>query len=194
MDPERVDSGEVIFTRPNVDLHERDDDGQLSTAETRSEAGFPDEQFQGSQDKMQSQMFKEVTSALRDVVLELHSLKQKMGTIKSNTTEQASSRRVSSGINESSGADFNRNSQFVSGQPLNPNAQPFTAGEPTCHPPYHYVRPEERISVAHPDRCNYNNQSRSQLPRGHHQTAQITRSYNNFNYAHEPPARFPPVK
>ena len=196
MDPEQVDSGEVIFTRLNGDLQKRDDvnDGQLSTAETRSEAGSPDEQFQGSQDKVQSQMFKDVTSALRDVVLELHSLKQEMRNTHCKETEQASDRRVSLGNQESSSADFNRNSQFVSGQPLNPGAQPFTAGEPTCNPSYRYVRPEGHTSMARPDRCNYNNQSRSQIPRGHHQTAQIARSYNNFNYTQETPARFPPVK
>jgi len=197
MDPEQVDSGEVIFTRLNGDQQERDDDddGQLSTAETRSEAGSPDEQFQGSQDKMQSQMFKEVTSALRDVVLQLHSLKQEMGNIKSKATEQASSKRVSLSSNESSGADFNRSSQFVSGQPLNPDAQPFTAGEPTCHLSSHHIRPEQQLyaSMVHPERYNYNNQSRSQPSRCRYQNTQMARSYN-FPCTLETPARYPPVK
>ena len=202
MDPDQVDSGEIIINikRPEgVSQQAHIDDDQLSMADTRSEAGSLDEQFMSSRDQGQSSlMFREITSALKSVVQELHSLKLEMGEMKlkqSDTRGMGTEVRYKEVGDESSNAFINNvNSQSVSGQPLNSSAHVLTTGQPTCYrmlPDAGHNQYQHRRQTEPEGYPNMRTSLHVQPHRDPYAVIQQSKAYNNH---HDQPARFPSVK
>jgi len=198
MDPRQADSGEVILNMQgavNNDHAVLQDDDQHSTADTRSEAGSINE---GVDDiSHHSMIYREITSTLRDVVVELGNLKQQMEQVKS--VGQESGKRSSCTSNSIKTVDRSANAanidfQSVSGQYT---GTPFSGGQPTCYrveqsssegPCGGYRMPENR------DTPNRQESSNERPDRTLQRYTRETGGQARDNSTRDAPVRCPPIK
>jgi len=133
MDP-REESSEVILNTKradNTDPVDPEDDDQQSTSDTMSEVGSIDDRDDDA--SHHSVVYKEITSTLRDVVLELGNLKQQIEQVKSvgqESVKKSSCTNNSVKTDDQSANAANIDFQSISGQYT---GTPFSGGQPTCY-------------------------------------------------------------
>jgi len=147
-------------------------------------------------------IYREITSTLRDVVVELGNLKQQMEKVKAVGSEQETGKgsRFSSNsngvVNQSSNVAV-LNSQFISDQQLDTPANPFSGGQQTCYRVEQTADEEShRGRVLTGSMYNQNRHEHS----SERQTQTLQRPAREINIQHqdnqtrEAPFRYPPVK
>jgi len=198
MDPRQVDSGEVILNMQgavNNDHAVPQDEDQHSTADTRSETGSTNERADDISHHFM--INREITSTLRDVVLELGNLKQQIEQVKS--VGQESGKRSSCTNNSVKTVDQSANAanidfQCISGQYT---GTPFSGGQPTCYRvehsssegPYGGYRIPENEDTPYSQENSDERPDRT-LQRHTRQTGDQARD----NSTRDVPVRCPPVK
>jgi len=194
----REDSSEVILTMQgavNNDPVDPQDDDQQSTVDCMSETGSIDDQADDA--SHHSMVFKEITSTLRGVVLELGNLKQQIEQVKSGGQE--SGKRSSCTNNSIKIVDQSSNAANIDFQSIadQHTGTPFSGGQPTCYRleqstsegPYEGYRiPENRDT---PYRQESSNERHDRTLQRH---TRETGGRARDNSTTDAPVRCPPVK